>query len=62
MDLLAWGALVGSRFGEGVKGKVGAVMGGMIGHQLGYLLAPHERQARLRAGQVGGLEPQVASN
>lgn len=59
--LAALGALAGNRLGKGAKGKVGAAIGGFIGYQLGYLLAPHERQARLRAGQVRGLEPQVIS-
>lgn len=56
--LAGLGALAGSRFG---KGKAGAAIGGFLGYQLGYWLAPHERQARLRAGQVRGQEPQVLS-
>lgn len=56
--LVALGTLAGNRLG---KGKAGAAIGGFLGYQLGYWLAPHERQARLRAGQVRGLEPQVAS-
>ncbi len=59
--LAAIGALAGNSLGKGVKGKVGAVTGGFLGYLLGYRLAPHERQARLRAGQVRGLEPQVVS-
>lgn len=59
--LTALGVLVGNGLGKGAKGKVGAAIGGFLGYQLGYRLAPHERQARLRAGQVRGLEPQVVS-
>lgn len=59
--LAALGALAGNRLGRGAKGKVGAAIGGFLGYQLGYWLAPHERQARLRAGQGHGLEPQVVS-
>ncbi len=59
--LAALGALAGNRLGKGVKGRVGAALGGFLGYQLGYWLAPHERQARLRAGQGRGLEPQVVS-
>ncbi|MDQ5886076.1 MAG: hypothetical protein QG628_473 [Patescibacteria group bacterium] len=59
--LAAIGALVGNRLGKGAKGKVGAALGGFMGYQLGYWLAPHERQARQRAGQVRGLAPQVVS-
>lgn len=59
--LAALGALSGNRLGKGAKGKVGAAIGGFVGYQLGYLLAPHERQARLRSGMVRGLEPQVVS-
>ncbi len=55
------GALAANRLGKGIKGKAGAAIGGFLGYQLGHRLAPHERQARLRAGQVRGLEPQVAS-
>lgn len=57
--LAALGALAGNRLG---KGKIGAAVGGFVGYQLGYMLAPHERQARLRSGQVRGIEPQVVSN
>jgi len=59
--LAALGAFVGSKLGKGGKNKVGAVLGGMLGYQIGYRLAPHERQARLRAGQVRGFVPQVES-
>jgi hypothetical protein len=59
--LTALGVLAGSRFSKGAKGKAGAAIGGFLGYQLGYRLAPHERQARLRAGQVHGLEPQIVS-
>ena len=59
--LAVLGAIAGNRLNRGVKGKVGATIGGFLGYQLGYRLAPHERQARLRAGQVRGLEPQVVS-
>lgn len=59
--LAALGALAGNKLGKGFKGKAGAAIGGFLGYQLGYRLAPHERQARLRAGQVRGLEPQVIS-
>ncbi len=59
--LAALGAMAGNRLGKGVKGKVGSALGGFLGYQLGYWLAPHERQARLRAGQVNGLAPQVVS-
>jgi hypothetical protein len=56
------GALAVNRLvGRGVKGKVGAAIGGFMGYQLGYWLAPHERQARIRAGQMRGVEPQVVS-
>lgn len=59
--LAALGALAGNRLGKGAKGKIGAAIGGFLGYQLGYRLAPHECQARLRAGQGRGLEPQVES-
>ena len=59
--LATLGALAGNRLGKGAKGKVGAAIGGFLGYQLGYWLAPHERQARLRAGQTKGVEPQVVS-
>ncbi len=59
--LATLGALAGNRLGKGTKGKVGAAVGGFLGYQLGYWLAPHERQARLRAGQGRGVEPQVVS-
>lgn len=56
------GALaVNKLVGGGIKGKVGAAIGGFMGYQLGYWLAPHERQARIRAGQMRGVEPQVVS-
>lgn len=59
--LAALGSLAGNRLGKGGKGKIGAAIGGFLGYQLGYWLAPHERQARLRAGQAKGVEPQVVS-
>lgn len=59
--LAALGALAGNRLGKGTKGRVGAAIGGFLGYQLGYMLAPHERQARLRAGQVRGTESEVVS-
>lgn len=60
--LLAAGALIGGRLGKGrFMGKAGAVLGGALGYELGYRLAPHERQARQRAGQVRNQAPQVVS-
>jgi hypothetical protein len=60
--LAAVGALAGNRLGGGgVKRLVGLAVGGYLGYLLGYRVAPHERQARFRAGQVRGQEPQVVS-
>lgn len=59
--LAALGAMAGNKLGEGAKGKAGAAIGGFLGYQLGYRLAPHERHARIVAGQMRGLEPQVVS-
>lgn len=41
--------------------KIGAAVGGFLGYQLGYRLAPHERQARQRSGQVRNQSPQFVS-
>ena len=60
--LAALGAIAGNRLlGKAKKGKIGAAVGASMGYQIGYRLAPHERQARKRAGQVRGKEPQVVS-
>jgi hypothetical protein len=51
--LAAAGAIAGNRLGRGKVSKtVGTVLGGLIGQQTGYMIAPHERQARKRARQV----------
>lgn len=56
------GAIVGDRIGQGgVKGKALAVLGALAGYQLGYRLAPNEREARSMAGQVKGRGPVVVS-
>lgn len=47
--LAAVGAMIGSRYGYPVGS---GLVGFGAGHQLGYLLAPHERQARKRAREV----------
>jgi len=47
------GAIAGSRAGGNKLSKVGAVVAGaLIGQQIGYKIAPHEKQARARAAQV----------
>lgn len=55
------GAVVGNRFGKSsVSRTIGTLFGAGAGHSLGYLIAPHERQARRRAGQ-GHKTAQVTS-
>lgn len=49
----ALGALAGSRLSQGSKKSVGILAGGLLGHQIGYWIAPHERQARQRASDTG---------
>jgi len=47
------GAVIGNRLGRsGVTKTAGTVIGAAIGHSAGYMIAPHERQARERARQV----------
>ncbi|GAC1387570.1 MAG: hypothetical protein NVS1B7_0550 [Candidatus Saccharimonadales bacterium] len=47
------GLVIGNRIGEGkVTNVMGAVVGAGFGHSIGYLIAPHERQARTRARNV----------
>lgn len=55
--LAALGALAGSKLG-----KSGTAIGGLLGYQLGYRFAPHERQARRRAGQGRGWSAQVTTS
>ena len=51
--LAAVGAIVGNRLGRRKLTKtVGTLAGSYAGYTLGYLLAPHERQARQRARTV----------
>ena len=51
--LAAAGAVIGNRLGRTKKGKaLGTAVGGYVGHSIGYMIAPHERQARARARQV----------
>jgi len=51
--LTAAGALAGNRIGKNKASKtLGIVVGAIAGNRLGYLGAPHERQARARAREV----------
>lgn len=60
--LAAVGALVGSRFGETKTSKlISTGVGAFIGHNIGYLLAPHEVQARKRAGQNRGKKAEITT-
>ncbi|HEY5139868.1 MAG TPA: hypothetical protein VIJ25_11210 [Methylococcales bacterium] len=53
LGLAAVGVIVGSRLGRGRVSKIGlALLGGLIGQQVGYQIAPHERQARSTADRV----------
>lgn len=47
------GAILGNRLGKNRASKVvGTAMGAGVGHSLGYMIAPHERQARATAKAV----------
>jgi hypothetical protein len=49
----ALGAVIGNKLGSGKKARTaGTLLGAMIGQQVGYRIAPHERQARERAKVV----------
>lgn len=51
--LAAVGTLLGRRMGRGSFTKTALVLAGAAaGHSAGYLMAPHERQARRRAQEV----------
>lgn len=54
--LAAVGAIIGNKLGKqtGIKAgrAAGAAIGAAVGHQTGYIIAPHERQARQRAREV----------
>lgn len=51
--LAAAGAVIANRLGRTKKAKaLGTAFGGYVGHSLGYMIAPHERQARAKARQV----------
>lgn len=51
--LMLAGALLGNRLGRGkVTKTIGTVLGAGLGHTSGYMIAPHERQARARARTV----------
>ena len=53
--LAAAGALLGHTLGRrkgGALTPLTTVVGAYIGHSVGYRIAPHERQARKRAGQT----------
>lgn len=53
VGLTATGAIIGSRFGKGKISKAaGVAAGAVLGYETGYMLAPHERQARKRARQA----------
>lgn len=53
VGITAAGVLAGNMLGRGMFSKVVlAVLGGLIGQQIGYQLAPHERQARAVAEKV----------
>ena len=58
LGLAAAGALAGNRLG---KTPVTKKMGLAIGHSIGYLIAPHERQARQRAGQGRGAPAEITT-
>lgn len=61
--LAAAGAILGSRLGGNKMFKAaGTAVGAAVGHSLGYLMAPHERQARKRAGQGRKATPQVTTD
>jgi len=51
--LAAAGAVIGSRYGKSNLVKTaGTVLGAFLGYEFGYLIAPHERQARQRGRSV----------
>lgn len=51
--LAAAGAVIGSRYGKSNLVKTaGALVGAIIGYESGYMIAPHERQARHRGRAV----------
>lgn len=54
-------AIVSILAGGFMGGMAGAFICGLLGYQIGYWLAPHERQARLRSGQIYGLNPTITS-
>ena len=62
LGLAAAGAYVGNKLGNTTKSKtIGTAVGALVGRFAGYMIAPHEKQARMRAGQVRGVEPPVVS-
>ena len=47
------GAILGHKLGKGKVAKLsGTLVGAGVGHSVGYMIAPHERQARNRAKEV----------
>jgi hypothetical protein len=62
--LAAAGAVLGNRIGGRSKATkvLGTVLGAAAGHTLGYMIAPHERQERKRAGQGLSRLPEVTSS
>lgn len=62
--LAAAGAVLGHKIGSrkgGVITPITTAVGAYIGHSIGYRVAPHERQARVRSGQVKGKGAEVLS-
>lgn len=61
--LAAAGAVLGNKLsGKNKAGKaLGTLAGAAAGHTLGYMIAPHERQARKRASQGRNRMAQVAT-
>lgn len=59
------GALLGYKFGGrkgGAMKPIATAAGAYLGHSVGYRIAPHERQARKRAGQMRGRTAEVTTN
>ena len=63
--IAAAGALLGYTLGSrkgGVITPIATAVGAYMGHSAGYRIAPHERQARKRAGQMRRRPAEVTTN